>query len=82
MELTAYLQEVTDRVVKQVLHEDASDAAVVDRPLEIEMPFERSSNSAIPENAQDRQSKSVGTSAKPKKSKKTKKRKKKKKQRR
>jgi tRNA nucleotidyltransferase (CCA-adding enzyme) len=34
-ELEAYLQEVTDRVVKAVLHEDSSDAVVVDQPLRI-----------------------------------------------
>ena len=82
LELTAYLQEVTDRVVKQVLHEDASDAVVVDRPLEIEIPSDRSSNSAIPENAEDRQSEPGSSSAKPEKSKKTKKRNKMKKRRR
>ena len=34
-ELGTYLQEVTDRVVKEVLHEDSSDAVVVDQPLRI-----------------------------------------------
>ena len=34
-ELGTYLQEVTDRVVKEVLHEDSSDAVVVDQPLQI-----------------------------------------------
>jgi len=33
-ELDTYLQEVTDRVVKEVLHEDSSDAIIVDRPLQ------------------------------------------------
>ncbi len=41
-ELNAYLQEVTDRVVKQVLHEDSSDAEVVERPLQLEAPGKRS----------------------------------------
>ncbi|RZB34986.1 MAG: hypothetical protein SRB1_00754 [Desulfobacteraceae bacterium Eth-SRB1] len=34
-ELGTYLQEVTDRVVKEVLHEDSSDAVVVDKPVQI-----------------------------------------------
>ena len=33
--LTTYLQEVTDRIIKQVLNEDSSDATVVDEPLQI-----------------------------------------------
>ena len=37
-ELNAYLQDVTDRVVKKVLHEDSSDAEVVERPLQLEAP--------------------------------------------
>jgi tRNA nucleotidyltransferase (CCA-adding enzyme) len=81
-ELNAYLQEVTDRVVKQVLHEDASDAVVVDRPLEIEIHPDQRSNSGKPETSEDRQSELVSPSAKPKKAKKNKKRKKKKKRRR
>lgn len=36
-ELRTYLQEVTDRVVRAVLHEDSSDAMVVEEPLQIEM---------------------------------------------
>jgi hypothetical protein len=36
-ELNSYLNDVTDRVVKKVLHEDSSDAVVVDEPLQIEM---------------------------------------------
>jgi len=36
-ELSNYLQEITDRVVRRVLHEDSSDAAVVEEPLQIEM---------------------------------------------
>ncbi|MDL1973877.1 MAG: hypothetical protein LWX55_03655 [Deltaproteobacteria bacterium] len=35
-ELSSYLQEVTDRVVESVLHEDSSDAVVVDKPLQVE----------------------------------------------
>ena len=81
-ELNAYLQEVTDRVVKQVLHEDASDAVVVDRPLEIEMHADRSSNSGKPESSKDRQSEAANHPAASKKNKKTRKRKKKKKRRR
>ena len=34
-ELGTYLQEVTDRIVKEVFHEDSSDAVVVDQPLQI-----------------------------------------------
>jgi len=34
-ELQTYLEEVTNRVVSQVLHEDSSDAMVVDEPLQI-----------------------------------------------
>lgn len=34
-ELGTYLQEVTDRVIKQALNEDSSDAVVVDEPLQI-----------------------------------------------
>ena len=32
-ELGSYLQQVTDRVVKKVLHEDTSEAAIVDTPI-------------------------------------------------
>jgi hypothetical protein len=81
-ELSAYLQEVTDRVVKQVLHKDVSDAVVVDRPLEIEMHIDRSSNSGEPETSKDSQSEPATHPAAPMKKKKTKKRKKKKKRRR
>ncbi len=31
-ELNAYLEKVTDRIVKKVLHEDSSDTVVVDEP--------------------------------------------------
>ena len=75
-ELNAYLQEVTDRVVKQVLHEDASDAVVVERPLEIEIYADRSSNTGKPETSDNRQSELSSTSANPKRSKKRKKKKK------
>lgn len=34
-ELREYLQEITQRVVTQVLHEDSSDAEVVEEPLQI-----------------------------------------------
>ena len=36
-ELREYLQDVTQRVVTQVLHEDSSDAEVVEEPLQIGM---------------------------------------------
>jgi hypothetical protein len=81
-ELNAYLQEITDRVVKQVLHEDASNAVVVDRPLEIEIHSDRSSNTVKSETSKDRQSETANHPAAPKKNKKTKKRKKKKKHKR
>lgn len=34
-ELKGYLEAITDRVVKSVLHEDSSDAVVVDQPIQI-----------------------------------------------
>lgn len=34
-ELNAYLEEVTDRIVKKVLHEDSSDTIVVDKPHQL-----------------------------------------------
>ena len=34
-ELGTYLQEVTDRVIKEVLNEDSSDAVVVDEPVQV-----------------------------------------------
>jgi len=36
-ELGEYLEDITERVVKQVLHEDSSDAEVVEEPLQISM---------------------------------------------
>jgi len=49
-ELRAYLREVTDRVVKSTLHEDNSDATVVEEPLQIEMePIVAKENGAIAE---------------------------------
>ncbi len=36
-ELREYLQGITERVVTQVLHEDSSDAEVVEEPLQISM---------------------------------------------
>ena len=36
-ELQLYLKQVTDRIVHRVLHEDSSEAAVVDKPLQIGM---------------------------------------------
>ena len=35
-ELNAYLEEVTDRIVKKVLHEDSSDTIVVDEPHQLD----------------------------------------------
>jgi hypothetical protein len=35
-ELGLYLQQITDSVVKRVLHEDISEAVVVDRPIAAE----------------------------------------------
>ena len=81
-ELNAYLQEVTDRVVTQVLHEDASDAVVVERPLEIEMHPDQRSNSGKPDSFEEKQSEPISPSARPKKDKKKKRGKKKKKRRR
>ncbi len=49
-ELREYLQDITERVVTQVLHEDSSDAEVVEEPLQIGMnqsPI--SENPIIPE---------------------------------
>ena len=37
LELQDYLQDITQRVVTQVLHEDSSDAEVVEEPLQISM---------------------------------------------
>jgi hypothetical protein len=81
-ELNAYLQEVTDRVVKKVLHEDASEAVVVDRPLEIEMQANQNANLGKPEITKDRQSEATTQPATPKKNRKKKKKGKKKKKRR
>jgi tRNA nucleotidyltransferase (CCA-adding enzyme) len=80
-ELNTYLQEVTDRVVKQVLHEDSSDAVVVDRPLEIEMHADRSSKTEKSKTSKDRQSETASPSVKSKKNKKKKGKKKKKRRR-
>jgi hypothetical protein len=80
-ELREYLQEITDRVVKSVLHEDSSEAEVVAEPLQIE--FEEGS---APEESEKEQKKTPGgisDSGKGRrgKSKKEKKRKKKKRKR-
>ena len=53
-ELDTYLQEVTDRVVKEVLHEDSSDVIIVDQPLQI--GSEQSSALKNPINARDEKS--------------------------
>jgi len=55
-ELNSYLHDVTDRVVKKVLHEDSSDAVVVDEPLQIEMENLQSFVAGKPETADKRQS--------------------------
>ncbi|MCD4755412.1 MAG: hypothetical protein K8R75_06380 [Deltaproteobacteria bacterium] len=39
-ELNAYLEEVTDRIVKKVLHEDSSDTIVVDEPHQLDASSE------------------------------------------
>lgn len=50
-ELETYLEEVTNRVVSRVLHEDSSDAEVVDEPLQISQNSEVFlEDSAPPEN--------------------------------
>ena len=80
-ELNAYLQEVTDRVVKQVLHEDSSDVVVVERPLQITARGE--SPDLNPPGASEKiQSRETDKSPNLKKSKKGKQRKKKKRGRR
>ena len=53
-ELANYLQEVTDRVVKRVLHEDSSDAVVVEQPLPIGL--DQSPISADPKNDENKSS--------------------------
>ena len=68
-ELNAYLQEVTDRVVKQVLHEDSSDAVVVERPLQLEAPGERSDLKPAT-GSENIQAKQTNKSSNPKKGKK------------
>ena len=47
LELGTYLQEVTTRVVKKVLHEDSSDAVVVEQPLQIGLDQSPVSNKQI-----------------------------------
>ena len=49
-ELNTYLQEITSRIVTKVLHEDSSDAEVVEEPLKSE-PWILTSK-AIQENQQ------------------------------
>jgi hypothetical protein len=39
-ELNAYLEQVTDRIVKKVLHEDSSDTIVVDEPHQLDASSE------------------------------------------
>ncbi len=61
-ELTAYLQEVTDRIVKQVLHEDSSEAVVVDRSIQRSLTADRNSVPEQPSTSADTQlGKSTGS---------------------
>ena len=76
-ELNAYLQEVTDRVIKKVLHEDSSDAVVVDRPLQLEMDTDQNSDSGQPPASEKMQSRKASDSPPPKKGKKKKRKRKK-----
>jgi tRNA nucleotidyltransferase (CCA-adding enzyme) len=81
-ELNAYLQEVTDRVVKEVLHEDSSDAVVVDRPLQLDFVPGQNLEPGQPPASEKMQSGKTNKSKHPKKTKKSKQRRKKKKRRR
>jgi len=76
-ELIAYLQDVTDRVVKQVLHQDSSDVTVVDQPLLITDVNGLDASSTQPSNSEAAQSQKVLKGNKSKKNKRKKKRKKK-----
>ena len=76
-ELNAYLQEVTDRVIKKVLHEDSSDAVVVDRPLQLEMDTDQNSDSGQPPASEKMQSRKASDSPPPEKGKKKKRKRKK-----
>ena len=78
MELNAYLQEVTDRVVKQVLHEDSSDVTIVDQPLLITNANGSEDSSVQPTNFETTQSQKAPKGHHSNKNKKKKKRKKKK----
>jgi tRNA nucleotidyltransferase (CCA-adding enzyme) len=80
-ELNAYLQEVTDRVIKKVLHEDSSDVIIVDRPLQLDEGPEQKSVSGKQATFEDLQSEKASNSAPLKKNNKRKKRRKKKKRR-
>jgi len=69
-ELRVYLQEVTDRVVKSVFHEDSSDAEVVDQPLQLSMenvPTPTPEQPTSPENEQSKTSTDNTSSDTPKK---------------
>jgi hypothetical protein len=59
VELNAYLQEVTDRVVKQVLHEDSSDVTIVDQPLLITNTNGLDHTSIQPTNSEATQSQKI-----------------------
>ena len=74
-ELNSYLQEVTDRVVKQVLHEDSSDAVVVDEPLEIDAASEQQPFPAPSAASEEEKAEKEANPANPGKRKKKKKRK-------
>jgi len=77
VELNAYLQEVTDRVVKQVLHEDSSDVTIVDQPLLITNANGSDDSSVQPTNFETTQSQKTPKGHHANKNKKKKKRKKK-----
>lgn len=77
VELSAYLQEVTDRVVRQVLHEDSSDVTVVDQPLLIPDAKDANAGPIQQADSETTQSQKVPKSNSSKKNKKKKKRKKK-----
>jgi tRNA nucleotidyltransferase (CCA-adding enzyme) len=72
-ELSEYLQEVTDRVIKKVLYEDSSDVIIVDRPLQLDEGPEQKSVSGKQATFEDLQSGKASNSQPLNKSKKKKK---------
>jgi len=78
-ELSTYLDEVTHRVVKQVLHEDDSDAEVVEEPLQIGMKNSQTTNSEERANSENEKTDADSNTQKKKKTKLSKKKKKKRK---